>query len=89
MFPLKNINPTQAVATDVLKAVEPAQEASPEAEATFDPSSVRTSDSVTHNKYGNGVITSITDDKIYVDFYGNLRIFNYPDAFEKRFLKLQ
>lgn len=89
MFQLKKANPTQAVVTDVPKTVESAQETEPEAEATFDPSSVRTSDTVIHNKYGEGVITIITEEKIYVDFNRSLRIFNYPDAFEKGFLKLQ
>lgn len=50
MFPLKKVNSTQAVITDDPKKVEPVRETEPESKATFDPISVRTGDTVIHNK---------------------------------------
>lgn len=48
-----------------------------------------TETSIVYNKdYGKGVISKITDEKIYVKFGDNLRIFQYPDAFEKGYLSL-
>lgn len=44
---------------------------------------------VRHNLYGKGEVTKITDDKIYVSFGKNQRIFPYPDAFEKEFLFIE
>ena len=41
---------------------------------------------VRHNLYGKGEVTKITDDKVYVLFGNQQRIFPYPDAFEKGFL---
>ena len=43
---------------------------------------------VFHKDYGEGQITKITDEKIYVDFNGKKRIFRYPEAFEKEYLTL-
>ena len=44
---------------------------------------------VRHNLYGKGEVTKITDDKVYVSFGKNQRIFPYPDAFEKEFLFIE
>ena len=44
---------------------------------------------VRHNLYGKGEVTKITEDKIYVSFGKNQRIFPYPDAFEKEFLFIE
>ena len=44
---------------------------------------------VRHNLYGKGEVTKITEDKIYVSFGKNQRIFPYPDAFEKEFLLIE
>ena len=44
---------------------------------------------VRHNLYGKGEVTKITEDKIYVFFGKNQRIFPYPDAFEKEFLFIE
>lgn len=43
---------------------------------------------VTHKDYADGAIIKITDKNIYVDFAGRQRIFPYPEAFEKEYLKL-
>ena len=44
---------------------------------------------VRHSLYGKGEVTKITDDKVYVSFGMNQRIFPYPDAFEKEFLFIE
>ena len=44
---------------------------------------------VRHNLYGKGEVTKITEDKVYVSFGKNQRIFPYPDAFEKEFLFIE
>ena len=41
---------------------------------------------VRHNRYGKGEVIRVTDDKIYVLFGKNQRIFSYPEAFEKGYL---
>ena len=38
--------------------------------------------------YGEGVVTRIVSGKIYVDFEGKKRIFNYPDAFNNGWLTI-
>lgn len=43
---------------------------------------------VYHKDYGNGRVVKRTTEKIYVDFNGKQRIFLYPEAFEKEYLKL-
>jgi len=43
---------------------------------------------VFHKDYANGTITKMTDAKIYIDFAGRLRVFSYPEAFEKEYLIL-
>ena len=43
--------------------------------------------SVSHNLYGKGEVVKITDDKVYVLFGNRQRIFPYPGAFEKGYLK--
>lgn len=39
-----------------------------------------------HKEYGKGVITKLTEEKVYIDFNGKPRIFPYPEAFEKGYL---
>ena len=43
---------------------------------------------VFHKRYGEGIITNITEEKIYAEFDNGLRTFNYTDAFEKGYLTL-
>lgn len=43
---------------------------------------------VFHKRYGEGIITNITEEKIYAKFNSGLRIFNRVDAFEKGYLTL-
>lgn len=42
---------------------------------------------VYHKDYGKGTIVKLTTEKVYVDFNGKQRIFPYPEAFEKEYLK--
>ena len=44
--------------------------------------------SVFHKDYGEGVINKVTDEKVYVKFTCGMRIFTYPEAFEKEYLFL-
>lgn len=41
---------------------------------------------VSHKLYGKGIVKKIVDNKLYISFDGQLRIFIYPDAFEKGYL---
>lgn len=41
---------------------------------------------VYHREYGEGHIIKIQEGKIYVDFSGKVRIFPYPEAFDKEYL---
>lgn len=41
---------------------------------------------VLHKLYGKGIVKKIIDNKLYVSFDGQQRIFLYPDAFEKGYL---
>ena len=50
----------------------------PEAEKTIEVGAT-----VSHKDYGEGVITKLTEEKVYIDFKGKPRIFPYPEAFEK------
>lgn len=43
---------------------------------------------VFHKDYGKGVISKLTEEKVYVDFACGTRIFSYPHAFEKKYLVL-
>ena len=45
-----------------------------------------TSMKVFHKVYGYGKVIKITDEKVYVDFSGKKRIFDYPSAFDKGYL---
>ena len=42
---------------------------------------------VYHKGYGKGTVVKLETDKVYVDFNGKQRIFSYPEAFEKEYLK--
>ena len=43
---------------------------------------------VYHREYGEGCIIKVQEEKIYVDFNGKVRIFPYPEAFDKEYLTL-
>ena len=44
---------------------------------------------VVHKLYGKGIIKKIVDNKLYISFDGQLRIFIYPDAFvNKKVIKV-
>ncbi len=45
-----------------------------------------TSMKVFHKVYGYGKVIKTTDEKVYVDFSGKKRIFDYPNAFDKGYL---
>ena len=49
---------------------------------------VKVNTKVHHKDYGDGVVTKITDDKLYAVFSGKQRIFPYPQAFDKGYLLL-
>lgn len=59
-----------------------------EPEKQFDENAVTEQSTVRHNKFGTGIVRKIEDGKIYIDFAGGPRIFQYPDAFEKGWLTL-
>ena len=43
---------------------------------------------VVHKEYGNGTITKVLPDKIYVSFNGRNRIFPWPESFIKGYLAI-
>jgi hypothetical protein len=44
---------------------------------------------VEHDMFGEGLVKAIMDDKIIVSFGNSEKMFIYPDAFKKKFLKLK
>ena len=50
---------------------------------------VRVGEKVIHGKFGEGTITAMKDGKITVDFEAGSKIFQYPQSFEKGFLKVR
>lgn len=87
---LMEVNPTASV---VAASVEtPKKEETPVVvveETAFDANSVTVTSVVHHKAYGEGVVSQITDGKIYVRFGEKQRIFQYPDAFEKGWLTVK
>ena len=86
---LKEVNPTASVAAAPIEV--PKKEDLPIAvieENTFDANSVPVTSVVHHKACGEGVVSLITDVKIYVNFGEKQRIFQYPGAFEKGWLRL-
>lgn len=57
-------------------------------EITENEKRIEIGEKVIHKDYGEGFIVKLTDDKVYVDFNGRQRIFPFPEAFEKEYLKL-
>ena len=55
-------------------------------EEKTDDESIKIGTVVKHNFYGEGTVTRISDEKIYVGFTIGQRIFTYPDAFAKNYL---
>lgn len=49
--------------------------------------SVHAGDTVEHKAYGKGKVVKINADRIFVSFNGIEKVFYYPDAFEKGFLR--
>ena len=86
MFPLKKVSEVKVVPGKEPEPVIPVEE--PESEPQFDANGVTEQSTVHHNKFGTGIVTQITETKIYVEFGGQQRIFPYPDAFEKGWLNL-
>ena len=89
MFPIKKVSEVKVVPEAKLQA-----ESTPEVqieevpEKHFDESAVAEQATVRHNKFGTGTVRKTEDGKIYIDFAGGQRIFNYPDAFDKGYLTL-
>lgn len=53
-------------------------------EPTFEIGSI-----VYHKDYGKGKVSKFSKNKVYVDFDGKLRIFPFPEAVEKEYLRLE
>lgn len=85
MFPLKRVSEVKLVSEkkDVKKDPEEEQEIE-----TADKESITVDSKVYHNRFGHGVVRNIEDGKIYVEFDVGVRIFPYPVAIEKGYLKL-
>ena len=73
------------ISQDVLKIAneEKSQARLPEVEKKVEVGAV-----VVHKEYGEGTISKLSDENVYVSFSGKLRIFPYPDAFDKEYLRL-
>lgn len=89
MFPIKKVSEVKVVPEE-----KPQAESIPEVqieevpEKHFDESAVTEQSTVRHNKFGTGIVRKIGDGKIYVEFAGGQRIFQFPDAFDKGYLTL-
>ena len=59
-----------------------------EEEKHFKEETVKEQSTVKNSRFGTGIVRKIADGKIYVEFSNGMRIFPYPDAFEKGYLTL-
>lgn len=87
MFPLKKVSEVKVAPTEQPKIVVE-KEPEMEPETHFDTQAVTEQSTVFHNRFGTGVVTQIADGKIYVEFGGQQRIFQYPDAFDNGWLTI-
>ena len=90
MFPIKKVSEVKVVpAKEPEKEIEvEVPEPEPEPESIFDVNSVVEQSIVFHNRFGKGTVTQIANGKIYIEFAGGQRIFQFPDAFDKGYLSL-
>ena len=88
MFPLMKVSEVKVVPAKEPEKVVDVVEPEPAPEKVLDTNSVAEQSTVFHNRFGTGIVTQIADGKIYVEFGGQQRIFQYPDAFEKGWLTL-
>lgn len=49
--------------------------------------SIQVGDAVEHNSFGKGVVTKIENGMVFVDFNGTVKQFQYPQSFQRGFLK--
>ena len=89
MFPIKKVSEVKIV-PEAKPQIEPTQEVQVEEtpEKHFDESAITEQSTVRHNKFGTGTVRKIEGGKIYIDFAGGPRIFQYPDAFDKGWLTI-
>ena len=87
MFPLKKVSEVKVVPAEQQKTVV-VEEPEVEPEKHFNENTVTEQSTVFHSRFGKGEVSKIDDGKIYVDFPGGQRIFQYPDAFDKGWLTL-
>ncbi len=83
IFPLKKVSEVKEVTN-----ARPINIVKVEPDKHFNENTVSKQSMVFHNRYGTGTVIKIADDKIYVEFAGQQRIFPYPDAFKKGWLAL-
>lgn len=89
MFPIKKVTDVTVVPeTKPEEKTTPTVEIETEPEKHFDENAVTEQSTVRHSRFGTGTVRKIEDGKIYVEFAGGQRIFQYPDAFEKGYLLL-
>ena len=89
MFPLKKISTIKEEPNENLKKnTEMLEKSDSRLETIFDGNAVAEQSTVYHNRFGSGTVREIKDGKIYVEFGNGLRILQYPDAFEKGYLRL-
>ena len=87
MFPLKKVLEIKMMTEKKPETFFSEKESAPEQKKQLDASEVFGQSVVYHNRYGTGIVTQITGTKIYVEFGDQQRIFSYPDAFKKGYLK--
>ena len=87
MFPIQKVSEVKVVPTGQQKTVV-VEEPEVEPEKQFNENAVTEQSTVFHSRFGKGIVSKIDDGKIYVDFPGGQRIFQYPDAFDKGWLTL-
>ncbi len=86
MFPLKKKTVIASVSDEKYADIRSSTDI--QEKNSYEPNTVNEQSIVYHNRYGAGTVNKIENDSVYVEFNCGLRIFAYPDAFEKSWLTL-
>lgn len=80
---------TPVATTKVAPISTPIKQNNGDSENNQDLNNVVVGTSVEHDMFGEGLVKAIMDDRIIVSFGKSEKMFIYPDAFKKKFLKLK
>ena len=89
--PVTTARPSLVTAQYGMKSPTPEQskvEKAKEPEPEMDLSAVKVGVTVSHKKFGEGVVAKLDDKHIYVEFKAGQKSFIFPEAFKQGFLKI-